>query len=59
MALFRNGPKLNLFALENFCYRVGVLSLYVGVVIGVAIGEKVKLSKEKQGMSFGYELNPK
>jgi len=33
MALFRNGPKLNLFALENFCYHVGVLSLYVGAVI--------------------------
>ena len=34
IALFRSGPKLNLFALGNVCYHdVGVLSLHVGVVI--------------------------
>ena len=34
MALLRNGPKLNLFALGNVCYHgVGVLSLHVGLVI--------------------------
>lgn len=34
IALFRNGPKLNVFALGNVCYHgVGVLSLYIGVVI--------------------------
>lgn len=34
IALLRNGPKLNLFALGNVCdHDVGVLSLYVGVVI--------------------------
>ena len=34
IALFRNGPNLNLFALEKVCYHVvEVLSLHIVVVI--------------------------